>query len=78
MDRGQAAADARMDLAGMLERLSEEHREVVVLREIEGMSYEEMSAVLGVPRGTVESRLHRAREQLKRLFGVAKGSDHAM
>ncbi len=63
-----SASDARMDLARMLESLSPEHREVVVLRELEGMTYEAMAAELGVPRGTVESRLHRAREQLRERF----------
>ncbi|GMV97808.1 MAG: DNA-directed RNA polymerase sigma-70 factor [Phycisphaerae bacterium] len=61
-------AEARLDLATMLESLSAEHRAVVVLREIEGQSYEEMARTLGVPVGTVESRLHRAREELRRRF----------
>jgi RNA polymerase sigma-70 factor, ECF subfamily len=64
----QQAVDARLDLATLLERLSPEHREVIVMRELESMSYDEMSRALGVPRGTVESRLHRAREQLKQLW----------
>jgi RNA polymerase sigma-70 factor (ECF subfamily) len=63
-----AGADARLDLAVMLEQLSPEHRQVIVLREIEGMSYEEMAVALGVPRGTVESRLHRARNELRGRF----------
>ncbi len=63
-----SATDARLDLAAMLECLSPEHRAVIVLRELEGMSYEEMAAALDVPRGTVESRLHRAREELRRRF----------
>jgi RNA polymerase sigma-70 factor (ECF subfamily) len=62
---GPAAVDARLDLAAMLEKLSPDHRRVIVLRELEGLSYEEMADVLGVPRGTVESRLHRAREELR-------------
>jgi RNA polymerase sigma-70 factor (ECF subfamily) len=65
---GVAGADARLDLAVMLEGLSVEHRQVIVLREIEGLSYEEIAAALGVPRGTVESRLHRARAELRRKF----------
>jgi RNA polymerase sigma-70 factor (ECF subfamily) len=60
--------EAKLDLATMLASLSEDHRTVIVLRELEQMSYEEMAEALGVPRGTVESRLHRAREQLRRNF----------
>jgi RNA polymerase sigma-70 factor (ECF subfamily) len=62
------AADARMDLSAMLSGLSPEHREVIVLRELEGRSYEEMARLLGVPLGTVESRLYRARAELKKRF----------
>lgn len=56
---------ARMDLMEAVGRLSAEHREVIVLREMEQLSYEEIAGVLGVPRGTVESRLHRARGELR-------------
>jgi len=65
---GMGGAEARLDLATMLATLSPEHRAVIVLRELEGLTYEEMAAVLGVPRGTVESRLHRAREALRSRF----------
>ncbi len=58
----------RMDVSRALAALSDDHREVVVLREFEGLSYAEMARELGVPRGTVESRLHRARGELKRLL----------
>jgi RNA polymerase sigma factor (sigma-70 family) len=47
-----------------LEQLPVDFREVVVLREIEGLSYKEIAAVVGVPIGTVMSRLARARERL--------------
>ncbi|HUU10894.1 MAG TPA: sigma-70 family RNA polymerase sigma factor [Phycisphaerae bacterium] len=59
------AADARMDVAAAIQLLSPEHRDVVALREFEGLSYDEMTQVLGIPRGTVESRLFRARRQLQ-------------
>jgi RNA polymerase sigma-70 factor, ECF subfamily len=46
-------------------RLSDEHREVLLLVAIEGLQYEEASAILGVPLGTVRSRLSRARQALR-------------
>jgi RNA polymerase sigma-70 factor (ECF subfamily) len=55
----------RIDVLGALETLSPEHREIIALREFQGMSYEEIADVLGVPRGTVESRLFRARQELR-------------
>jgi RNA polymerase sigma factor (sigma-70 family) len=47
-----------------LEQLSDDFREVLVLREIEGLSYKEIAAVVQVPIGTVMSRLARARDRL--------------
>jgi len=44
-----------------LRELSEEQRELVVLRDIENLTYEEIQAVTGLAAGTVKSRLHRAR-----------------
>ncbi|OPX94632.1 MAG: ECF RNA polymerase sigma factor SigE [Pelotomaculum sp. PtaB.Bin104] len=49
-----------------LMELSEEHRAVLVLREIEGYNYEEISRMLGCSLGTVKSRLSRAREVMRR------------
>jgi RNA polymerase sigma-70 factor, ECF subfamily len=46
-------------------RLAEEHRAVLVLREIDGCCYETISEILDLPVGTVRSRLHRARLQLR-------------
>jgi RNA polymerase sigma-70 factor, ECF subfamily len=60
-----AGREAAIDVQAAIEKLSPEHREVLVLREFEQMSYEEMAQVLGVPRGTVESRLHRARAEMR-------------
>jgi len=55
----------RRQLRAALAQLPAEHREVIVLREIEGMSYKEIASVVGVPIGTVMSRLARARERLQ-------------
>ena len=62
------AVDAKVDLAAALELLSREHREIVILREMEQLSYTEISQVLEVPLGTVESRLARARAELRKLL----------
>lgn len=73
-DPGPAAADARHDLTALLAHLSPEHREVIVLRELEGMSYDQIAAALQLPRGTVESRLHRARAGLARRLKQEGGT----
>ena len=52
-----------------VEDLPAELREVVVLRELEGMSYKEIAAIAGIPMGTVMSRLARARERLRERLG---------
>jgi RNA polymerase sigma-70 factor (ECF subfamily) len=48
-----------------LDQLPEHHRAVILLREIEGMSYEEMSETLEVPKGTIMSRLFHARRKMQ-------------
>lgn len=58
-------AESAIDVQAALAQLSSEHREVIVLREFQRMSYEEIADVLDIPRGTVESRLHRARGELR-------------
>ena len=51
-----------------LARLSPEHRAVLVMKDMDGMKYEAMADVLGVPVGTIRSRLHRARLELRTLL----------
>jgi RNA polymerase sigma factor (sigma-70 family) len=57
--------DAREALARALDHLPPDFREVIVLREIEGLSYKEISEVVEVPVGTIMSRLSRARKRLQ-------------
>jgi RNA polymerase sigma-70 factor (ECF subfamily) len=52
-----------------IEELPDDFREVIVLRELEGLSYREIAAVVGIPMGTVMSRLARGRERLLVILG---------
>jgi RNA polymerase sigma-70 factor (ECF subfamily) len=65
------AAD-RMELCekvrNAIGRLSEEHREIIMLRHFHGMAYKEIADTLRCPQGTVMSRLHAARQRLKELL----------
>lgn len=63
-DRKELAAVIQAALA----KLTEKHRAIIVLREIEGLSYEEMADVLGISKGTVMSRLFHARQNLQALL----------
>jgi len=62
---------ARSDeLRAAVEELPLEFREVVVLRELEGLSYKEIASVLSIPLGTVMSRLTRARARLQQRLSA--------
>jgi len=63
-------AECQAAVKRALASLSEPYRAVVVLREIEGLSYEEIAEVLGIAEGTVKSRLRRGRETLKRKLAA--------
>ena len=52
-----------------LATLSEDHRAVILLREVEGLSYEEMARILDVPKGTIMSRLFHARRNMQQALG---------
>jgi RNA polymerase sigma-70 factor (ECF subfamily) len=60
--------DRRSFLRRGLEALPEKLREAVVLRDLQGLSYQEMADRLGLPEGTVKSRINRGREELSRLL----------
>jgi RNA polymerase sigma-70 factor (ECF subfamily) len=68
-DANPGKAALRRELGGAigaaLQELPEHHRAVIVLREIEGMSYEEMAETLEVPKGTIMSRLFHARKKMQ-------------
>ena len=51
-----------------MNQLGDRHRAIIVLREVEELSYEEIAEVLGIPKGTVMSRLHHARKQLQGIL----------
>ena len=55
-------------LADSLNRVSENHKEIIVLRHIHELSYAEISQCLDIPHGTVMSRLHGARKSLKKVM----------
>jgi RNA polymerase sigma-70 factor (ECF subfamily) len=59
------AAETEAAVQQALDSLDEEHRTVVVLRDVQHCDYREMAEILGVPTGTVKSRLHRARLLLR-------------
>ena len=62
----------RVELAGnikkAIESLTPEHQQIIILREVEGLSYAEISSSLGCSKGTVMSRLFHAREKVKKFF----------
>ena len=55
-------------ISAAMDRLAQQHREVIVLVALEEMSYRDVAEILGVPLGTVMSRLSRAREHLRQIL----------
>src|SRR5437867_4411233 len=64
-DEDLNASEIRRRVAEALEKIPARYREAVVLRDIEGLSYEEVGEILRIPGGTVRSRINRARLMLK-------------
>ena len=62
------AAETERIMQAAIAQLDEEQRLLVVLRDVEELSYDEIVEVTGLPEGTVKSRLHRARMALKDLL----------
>src|SRR5262249_33084914 len=65
---GLLRAENQMLVHEALEELPVDYREVMVLRELEGLSYKEIAQVASIPIGTVMSRLARARERLQQIL----------
>ncbi|MEN9797635.1 MAG: hypothetical protein RL653_1331 [Pseudomonadota bacterium] len=63
-----AARERWRQVAGVLGQLSPQHRELLLLRELHGLSYPEIAERLGLPEGTVKSALSRARDRLEALL----------
>lgn len=63
-----ASREEEIAIQQALERLSSDHRSIVILRDIEGFAYNEIADILGVSVGTVKSRLARARADLKQVL----------
>src|SRR5262245_5971861 len=76
-DRGEL----RVALASAVEQLPEEARRTLLLREVDGLSYAEIAEALGIPKGTVMSRLHHARRRVRQLLvesGAVEGTGDAL
>ncbi len=80
-DANPGKAALRRELGSAIERalqgLPEHHRAVIVLREIEGMSYEEMAEALDVPKGTIMSRLFHARKKMQEALAPYLSGEEA-
>lgn len=73
-DRAARLSEIESVILKALEAVSPEHREVLILREMNGLDYDAIAEVIGCRKGTVKSRLARAREQL-RLQVIALGGE---
>jgi RNA polymerase sigma-70 factor (ECF subfamily) len=67
---GERTLVDREALRRALAQLSDDHREVVLLHEVEGLTYDEVAEILRVPAGTVKSRLHHAFLNLRKAFAA--------
>lgn len=80
-ENAQEAADRKKLLYQALRSLPEKHQVILILRDIEGHSYEEIAGILKLSPGTVDSRLHRARKMLRKKiapFLSQEGGNHEM
>lgn len=74
-DAGTDAREARVLVSEALARLDDDHKQILLLRDVEDLSYEEIADVLEIPRGTVKSRIHRARAELASILARKVGPE---
>lgn len=75
-DHSVHRSEAEEILANALSELEEEYANIIILRDIQGLSYEEIAQILGLAKGTVKSRLHRARAAIAQgLLNKGLGRD---
>ena len=74
-DRKVRTSPDLVALKDAVQRLGEDYRETLILREFQGFSYDEIATIQDVPKGTVRSRLARARAHLRDLLRPGPGSD---
>lgn len=80
-DEELSRGELRGKINQAMESLSDDHRSVIMLREVDGLSYAEIADVVGCTKGTVMSRLHHARRRLQKILadfapvGAGKASD---
>ena len=67
-EHAMESAEDEKRVQAALNRLSPEHRTVLILKDLEGQKYDAMAELLNVPIGTIRSRLHRARLELRQLL----------
>ncbi len=77
-DAGAHRQQARALVSDALAQLDEDQRAIVLLRDLDDLDYDQISAILGIPRGTVKSRLHRARTRLARILARTLTSDDVL
>jgi RNA polymerase sigma-70 factor (ECF subfamily) len=76
---GISTTDAQIDAIAVrkaMSKLGDDHRVVIALVLVEGLPYQEAATVLGIPVGTVTSRLARAREALQAMLGDASAGGY--
>lgn len=74
-DHGTDTREARALVSAALDRLDDDHRQILLLRDVEDLSYEEIADILELPRGTVKSRIHRARAELAAILARKIGPE---